>query len=93
MPTLSLAPPPYLRPFPLPLPPPEPEPPLPPESPVEPGRHSGLFTSVQPELVTVVTRVPQPTTEGSRPVIPMPWVRFDTAGSCPMRTGLPESPP
>jgi len=47
----------------------------------------------RPEPVIVVTRVPQPTGEGSRPVIPMPWVRFETAGSCPILTGLPESPP
>ena len=48
----------------------------------EPGGQSGLFTSVQPRG-HVVTRVPQATTEGSSPVTPMPWVKFETAGSCP----------
>ena len=58
-----------------------------------PGGQSGLFTSVQPALVTVFTRVPQPSTDGSRPVTPTLWVRFETAGSWPIRTALPESPP
>jgi hypothetical protein len=56
--------------------------------------HSGLSSSVQPALVTVVIRVPQPTTEGcgAGTSTPSPWVRSPTAPSCAIRTGLPESP-
>ena len=56
-------------------------------------RQSGLSTRLQPPLVIVDTRVPQASADGSSPVIPIPCVRFETAGSPATRTPLPESPP